>query len=142
MRHRRRTIARPPAPTLPRKGGGRSRTVRRGIAFFRTIRGNRIRNHFENAVDVAKHVIVPEAQHAITALLNESRSRSVGCIVGVLTTIDFDYDAFFVAGEVDNVSADPDLAAEVRTLHAQAVQVRPELLLGVGRHASHAAREH
>jgi hypothetical protein len=60
----------------------------------------------------------------------------------VLTTIDFDDDAFLMAGEVDNVSAYPDLAAEVRTLHAQAVQVRPELLLGVGRHASHVARKY
>src|SRR5262245_49368146 len=60
----------------------------------------------------------------------------------MLATVDLNDDAFGVTGKISNVSADPNLATEVATLHRKTMaQVPPKLPLGFRRCSAHFARE-
>jgi hypothetical protein len=72
-------------------------------------------NHFQDAIDIGKHVVVPEAQHAIALVLYKLRSHGVRGILRVLTAIDFDHDALSMACEVHDVTPQPNLPTEMRS---------------------------
>ena len=92
-------------------------------------------NHFKHAVDVAKHIVVPESQNAVAVCFQRLRSLSIrGCHRSMLTTIDLNNETGGMTCEVDDVLLDPDLPAEMRILDGEAMtQVPPKLALGVGR---------
>src|SRR4051794_19864936 len=84
--------------------------------------------------DVAQHLVVPEAQHAITLLLQIVRSLHVVFdVIGlaVLTTIQFDHDAQLVAGEVRKVWTNGGLPAKKSVIYSETSQVLPEFSLGI-----------
>jgi len=69
-----------------------------------------------DAVDLSKHLIVPEAKHAVTLRIEVGASfrvsgRSRG--LGVLAPVNFNDQFMLMAGEIGKVSSDGRLAAKV-----------------------------
>src|SRR5215467_8738590 len=60
---------------------------------------------------------------------NESRPLHVRGIFGVLPAIDFDHKTRLMTCEIHDISAEPNLSAEMRSSYGQPVQVRPKLFL-------------
>jgi hypothetical protein len=70
----------------------------------------------QNTVNISKHVVVPEAQHAIATCFDLTRATRVGCaLLVVLTTIEFDDQSRLAADEVDDEGADQSLPTKVRS---------------------------
>jgi hypothetical protein len=65
----------------------------------------------DHAIDIVKHVVVPESQNAIALIVEVGRSDEVGCAVGVLTAVNLDHDSMGVTGEVREVRPDRCLPA-------------------------------
>src|SRR5690349_12430697 len=75
---------------------------------------------FENAIDVLRDVIVPEAKHAIAFRLKPARSLLIAFRdrpLGVLRAIDLDDQPCRHAGEVGDVAADRYLPTKMRAEH-------------------------
>ena len=100
-------------------------------------------NFVEDALKVAQHVVIPEAQNAIAGCFNSLRSRYIGRLLPiVLAAVELDHELCLAAGEIDDEGTDGGLAAEVRSHQLDVVaQPLPEHALGVGRSGAHAARE-
>jgi hypothetical protein len=73
---------------------------------------------------------------------DELRAHSIGRVLGMLPTINFDDDTRLVASEIHDVWAKSYLPSEMRPLQGQSVQMPPQLLLGICRHTPHGASEH
>ena len=83
--------------------------------------------------------MVPEAQHADSALGEKRRAPLVGCSpIGkcVLSAVDLDGDAPFLAEEVEDVGSDDHLTAKLEAAQTAIAQELPEEGLGVRRAAS------
>src|SRR4051794_10708121 len=100
-------------------------------------------NGFQHAVDVGQHLVVPEAQHAITMRLKQRGALKVRTHINrVLASIDLDHQLSFVAYEIRNVSADLNLPTKVTARHRQSkAQMPPKLLLGFSLNAPHRSRK-
>jgi hypothetical protein len=90
-------------------------------------------NFVKHAVDIAKHITVPESQHAVSVRLQRSRSLSIAnCRQRMLATIDLHNKSRAVAAEVHDELLDADLPSKVGIDHAKAMtQVPPKFSLSV-----------
>ena len=69
----------------------------------------------ENTVDISKHIVVPEAQHAIAARFDSPRAPRIGrSLLIVLTTIKLDNKLRLATDEVDDEGTDQRLPTEMR----------------------------
>jgi hypothetical protein len=72
---------------------------------------------FHYAVDVAKHVIVPEAQNEIAVSFQICRPFSVfGAAIGVLSAIELNDQASGLATEIDDVGFNWHLSSKLQSL--------------------------
>jgi hypothetical protein len=88
-------------------------------------------DHLEHARAIAQHVMIPEAQNAITFRYEPTIALNVACILSVLATIDLDDQPLLLTNEVDNVAADWHLPPEAQSVEAMCPQHEPEASLGV-----------
>jgi hypothetical protein len=72
----------------------------------------RSQDSLDHAIGIAENIVVPEPEHFPALTLEPNRSACVRCVVGVLTTIDFDRQLVLGAGEVDNEVAQRMLSAK------------------------------
>ena len=89
-------------------------------------------NGAEDAVEVGHDVGVRESNHAVAALFECSRSRSVVSLASAVgVTVEFDDEAVRPGGEVGDVGGEDDLLVE---LYAEAArsEVVPEAAFGFG----------
>ena len=83
-----------------------------------------------NAVDVGKHVIVPEPDHAETLSFEIFRPGRIP-LSRVLAAVDLDDQTVAKAEEVDDVAVDLHLATKLQAMHLAAAEILPEGALGV-----------
>lgn len=93
-------------------------------------------NRLDNTIEIAWHIIVPHAQHAIAPTLEPLRSLTiVGRIFRqpVLRTIDFNNEPFADANEVDDIWANGMLPPEfeLRRIEHSLVQRMPKKPFGI-----------
>ena len=100
-------------------------------------------NLLKHAFDIPKHVVVPEAQNAITVRLQRSRSFGIcNSARSMLTTVDLDNEMRSVTCEVHDVLLDPNLPTEMRTADRETMtEMPPEFALGVSGGRTHLARK-
>ncbi len=93
----------------------------------------------ENTVDISKHIVVPEPQHAITACFDLAcAARISSTLLVVLTAIEFDHQSRFAADEVDDEGADQGLPAKMRSRERDVFpQSSPKDALGLCRLRAH-----
>lgn len=91
---------------------------------------------FEDASDVFSKVVVPEADHGVACGFDEASAFGIGSAVRVLAAVEFDYQLRLNTGEVHDVTADRELAAEFGALDLTAAEALPELRFDVGRISS------
>jgi len=92
----------------------------------------------QNAVAIAEHFGVPEANDAIAFLLDYPSACGVGGFI-VLAAIDFDDELCAVTREIGNEVTDRDLAAEMLFREALTQQT-PQGAFGIGHVAAQSAR--
>ena len=74
--------------------------------------GSRSNNHFQHAVAIAQHVVIPEAEHAIAFRREPSVAFGITRVLGVLPAIDFDDEALVMADKINRKTADRCLPPE------------------------------
>jgi hypothetical protein len=72
----------------------------------------RSQNSLDHAIGIAENIVVPKPEHSPTLDLEPSRPGCVCCVLGMLTTIDFDYQLVLGTGEVDDEIAHRMLSPE------------------------------
>jgi hypothetical protein len=95
----------------------------------------RFHNRAHDPFDIGQHLVIPESEHAIPAVLQILCSLHVTFhTIGftMLAAIELDDNACMMTGEVREVGADRSLAAKMRAVGLQGSQVLPQLALGVG----------
>ena len=92
----------------------------------------------QNTVRVAKHIVVPKAQHPVAFALDQLRSSGIDSFI-MLPAVDLDNQPDAVACEVDDILAERDLSPEARAGEILP-QEPPHQLLSVRRIAAQAAR--
>ena len=92
----------------------------------------RLLDHRPHAVEILKHVMVPEADNAKPLTFEECSPPRV-TLGRMLSTIDFNDQPPLGAEEIDNVGIDFDLLAELETVELSSAKDAPEFPLGVGR---------
>jgi hypothetical protein len=129
--------AEPPHPvgcadsTSPRRG-----EVNRAVAGHEQL----LTDCLQDTLGVLKHIVVPEADHAIAERFHGLGARGVR-FRRVLASIQFDDQVLVSAGEVSDVRADRELADEFGTFETAAAQIVPKAILGVGRLVPQLARD-
>jgi hypothetical protein len=100
-------------------------------------------NNFKHAIDIAKHVIVPEAEHAVAVRFQRLRPLGVsGRGRSMVAAVQLHNQVRAVTGEIDDVLLDADLSAEMGILHSEAMtQVPPEFAFCFRRSCAHFACE-
>lgn len=87
----------------------------------------------QHDLGLQQDLVVPEAQHPVSLLLEEpTASLVVAFLVQVLTAIDLDHELLLQADEIEDVGADRMLPAELVPEHLPPTKVRPEVALGYG----------
>ena len=76
------------------------------------IRAQNVGDRSMNSIRIAKDIMIPEAEHSITFILDDGCSIEI-CWHAVLSAIDFDHELGTVTGEIGNEMSDGDLPAEV-----------------------------
>ena len=77
-------------------------------------REDEILNHFQYAIDVAHHLIVPESQDTIAFQFQKTRALRVPpTFVSVLPAVDFDNDLQAMTRKIDNVATQMNLPAKM-----------------------------
>jgi len=96
-------------------------------------------NFGKHTIDIRQHVIVPEAQDAITIGFKPPCALQIGhYILHVLSTIDLNDQPGAMTGEIDDVWTNPDLSPEMSLDERQAMaQMRPKLFFCISRHLAH-----
>ena len=89
-------------------------------------------DHVAHASRIAHYLVVPESQHPETAGAQEGIARGVARRTAVLPAIDLQQQASLRAGEVGDVRAHRELAAEAVARQLAHAQARPEPALGIG----------
>jgi len=101
------------------------------------------RDRLHHTLDIGEHIVVPEPQHAIAALVQIRCSPHIAsdatCFV-VLSAIEFNHKAGAMAGEVCEVRTDSCLAAKVRAVHGEMTQMLPQHALRRRRLVTHHTR--
>jgi hypothetical protein len=78
----------------------------------------------ENSIQISEHVIVPEANDAITERIQRSRPRPV-TFRGVLPAVDFHDEPPLNATEIDDIRPDRPLSFEFQTGESAVAKLRP-----------------
>ena len=104
-------------------------------------RSERLPDRVNDALDIAKHIVVPEPQHAIAFLGQELTASVIGCRVCMLATINFNDDATFETDKVCDIWADRMLPPESMAIDLTLTKMTPEMSLGVGHVAAELAGE-
>src|SRR6266851_1535032 len=116
------------ANSLPPCGGGSGWGDLRG-----KVRGDDV----EDALDIAKHLVVPKSQDVKSLSLQPSCSRIVfNDATRVLPAIDFDDEPSGKAREIDNVRTDRHLPAESMAIDLLKAKRRPQALFRLSRIAA------
>jgi hypothetical protein len=77
--------------------------------------------------------VVPVAQDPEAGLVNVAVPGAIVCsLFGMLSAVQFHYQALFHAGEVGDVGTDRVLAAEPATFKPAPAQVLPQVAFGIG----------
>jgi hypothetical protein len=97
---------------------------------------------FENAIDIAQHVVVPKADDVTTPLLENSRTlRVFGGTQLMLTTVNFDDEFLIERNEIDDVVCDRHLSPELDSVELSTTQSGPEQFFCLGRVAAERSGE-
>ena len=90
-------------------------------------------DRLNNAIDIAQHVIIPEPQNEITVGFKISRAlRIFGTPLGVLSTINLNYQTSGLTAEIHDVRFDWHLPPEFQPIEPAVAQLEPQRTLGVG----------
>jgi hypothetical protein len=95
---------------------------------------------FHHSLDIAEHVIIPEAKHAIAARLEIGSAFGIprnARVFVVLSAVEFDDKPRRMAGKVCEVRPDSCLAAKMRTANREPAQPLPQHAFGVGWFVTH-----
>jgi hypothetical protein len=92
----------------------------------------RLCNQHQNALDVVKHLVVPEPQHAPALRLQPPITLSIVRRPVVLPAIAFDDQAGPDAHQIGHVRPQGQLSTELGVHQLSAAQALPQGLLGVG----------
>jgi hypothetical protein len=88
-------------------------------------------NPFDDGIDIACYLGVPESQHAKSIGTQECATDLVLAFsLGVLGPIKFDNQVRFEANEVGEEGTDRELPAESESVELPSAQLRPQLPLG------------
>ena len=82
--------------------------------------------HFQNALDVAENVVVPDANDTIATRGEIGITDLVGTTAGVLPAIDLDDQLPFATDEVDIVGSHRLLAGELKGAEPPIAQPKPQ----------------
>jgi hypothetical protein len=95
----------------------------------------------QHAVDVAEHIVIPEAQNAISRPLKEFGSSAIGLFPNrMLPTIDLNHQTVIMADEIGNEPINRHLSPKLDPLDLGIPTFLPEQFLGIGRAASQSPR--
>jgi hypothetical protein len=84
------------------------------------------KDSFQNRVSFSQHVDVPDAKHRLTQVDHVLVANSVALSIAVLTTINFNHQTHFPAGEVRKISPNRQLANELELIQAPIPKFRPQ----------------
>jgi hypothetical protein len=93
----------------------------------------------QNALGIGEDVIVPEAEHAIAALLEPARARLT--LIRMLSAIDLNDELRLGAKEIDDIRPNRVLATEAETFELLSPQTRPQPDLRIRRRQAQYARK-
>src|SRR5436190_16026122 len=97
---------------------------------------------FSDSFRIAKHLVIPEPQHAYSTPRQKRRTALVGerlCGLRMLAAVEFDGEPRRIAVEVQHVGRYLCLATELETTESAVAKHLPQQPLGVGRSATKAA---
>jgi len=69
------------------------------------VHGQSVHYGLKHAVDILKHLIVPEAQNSVTLLCQPSIASCITLVERMLPTVEFDNQIVFTTHEINNVSS-------------------------------------
>jgi len=72
------------------------------VRGFRTVLSCGAQNRFKHTVDIAQHIIVPEAKNQIAHRFQNFRPRCISITFTVLSAIDLDNKMSILAAEIDD----------------------------------------
>jgi len=120
-----------PSPTPSLEGRGLL------VARYR----NLLRDHLQHPVHNPKHLVVPEADHAVAVGFDDAGAVCVGGAARMLPAVEFDGEAQAAAGEVCDEIADGELPRELHAFKSACSQVQPQPLFRFGRLIAQISRE-
>ncbi len=124
----------PPSPSpFPQGKGGASALI--------SCDGDFLGYHCQHPIDIPRHLVVPETDHAVAVGFDDAGSVRVGGAVGVLPAVEFDGETQGAAGEVGDEVADGVLAGEFDAFELAGAQVLPDAVFGVRGLVAKLARE-
>jgi len=85
-------------------------------------------NCLQNAFDVSRHIVVPEANDSVALLLQPPCALGISrhpCFKSMLRAVNLDDQARGHAGKIGNIGTDWNLTAEVSAKHWRALEVLP-----------------
>ncbi len=89
----------------------------------------------EDARYVVQHLVVPEPHDSVALVSEYAFSSLVGCIIRMLTSVDFNDNSKLMTCEVTEVPADGRLPSKVMLLKRRLSQMPPDFLFSF-RHLS------
>ena len=104
--------------------------------------GDRAPNDLKHAINVSKHVVIPEAQDTIALRFEKLGALQISVDgFSVLPAINLNDQPGLMARKIDNVRAQPHLPPEMRAIDSKPrTQMTPEFLFCVSRLSTHCAR--
>ena len=69
----------------------------------------------QNTIEISQHIVVPKAQHPITAFIEIAIARDIALVLGMLTAVDFHNQFQFETGKVHNEWPQRNLTAKFWT---------------------------
>jgi hypothetical protein len=89
-------------------------------------------NLLRDTLDIVDHFVVPESKHSITLRDQPLVTRCiVSFVVGMLATVDFDYQLRFQTDEIDNVRPHRPLSAKLATVDLTESNAPPQQLFRI-----------
>ena len=122
-----------PSPLVGEGGASRSEATGEGFLRFDEL----CENVLQNGRRPLQYIIVPVTHDSKTFGHQNGVSHCVTRRQRVLTTIDFDNDAFFKANEIENKVLKRDLATKFEERNASIAEQAPHGCFGVGRLTAH-----
>src|SRR5690606_23512406 len=93
----------------------------------------RSQDHFQYSSPVLEDIVVPETQYGKACLFQLPRPPAIVLRrLGMLSSVKFDHESSFDAGEVEDVVAERVLSAQLGAVELPASQVSPQFAFGIG----------